>query len=248
MQTDLPLLIMADIPPSFCLTDLILADQAMEIIDLNPSQYENQVEAMIGGMSFTLIHYSAKEIEQDLAISDLTHIFYEPTEQKLPGIGIALGKHIKSAKHSGTINRALLQLTRYVGQSIKATAVVWRPAQLQIGFDYFTGATDHYIEGGPFPVLAQIAISKTTKGSFLTSGLSYFSGQEVTINTPAGYAPNEVVKRLVRIAHEIATNGKIKESMETDGFIAGESLSLVPRDDGQLVEIIIVPNESRQLH
>jgi len=248
VQTDLPLLIMADMPQSFCLTDLILSDQAMETIDLKPSQYQNQMEAMIGGMSFALIHYSPEEIDEGLTIADFDHIFCEPTDQKLSGIGIALGEHIISAKHSETINRALLQLTRCVGQSIKATAIVWRPAQLQIGFDYFTGATDHYIEGGPFPVLAQIAISKTAEGSFLTSGLSYFSGQEVTINTPAGYAPNEVVKRLVRIAHDIATNGKIKESMETDGFISGESLSLIPRQDGQLVEIVIVPNEPRQLH
>ncbi len=248
MQTDLPLLIMADIPQSFCLTDLILLDQAMETIDLRPSQYENQLDVMIGGMTFALIHYSPEDIDQSLATADFDHIFCDPTEQKLSGIGIALGEHIKSAKHSETVNRALLQLGRYVGQSIKATAVIWRPAQLQIGFAYFIGATDHYIEGGPFPVLAQIAISKAADGSFLTSGLSYFSGQEVTINTPAGYAPNEVVKRLVRIAHDIATNGKVDKSIETEGFVSGEILSLVPREDGQVVEITIVPKEPRQLH
>ncbi len=248
MQTDLPLLIMADIPQSFCLTDLILSEQAMEIIGLNPSQYHNQMEAVISGMTFSLIHYSTEEIDQSLPTTDLEHIFCEPTELKLSGIGIALGENIKSAKHSETINRALLQLTSYVGQSIKATAIIWRPAQLQIGFDYFAGATDHYLKGGPFPVLAQIAVSKTTEGSFLTSGLSYFSGQEATINTPTGYAPNQVIKRLVRIAHDIATNGKVEKSIETDGFIPGEILSLIPREDGQVVEIVIVPNQARQLH
>lgn len=250
MQSDLPILIMADIPDMFCLADLKLSDQAADIITLIPSQYQNRdrLKAMIGGMSFTLTHLDTSEIDQTFTISDMEHIFCKPPTKKTPGIGIALDEHIMSARHSQTVNRALLQLARHVGQSLNAATIVWQPAQLHIGFDYFIGATDHYIAGGPFPVLAQIAISETAKGEFQTSGLSYFSDQEITITAPAGYAPNEVVKRLVRIAHDIATNGKIEAKIETDGFVSGETLVLTPQDDGQSVEIIIAASEPRHLN
>lgn len=250
MHSYLPILIMADIPDIFCLADLKLSDQAAEVITLTPSRYQSRdkLEAMIGGMSFSLIHLDTSKIDQTFMISDMDHIFCAPLSKKIPGIGIALGEHIMSAKHSKTVNRALLQLARHVGQSLNAASIVWQPAQLHIGFDYFVGATDHYIAGGPFPVLAQIAISETAKGQFQTSGLSYFSDQEIRISAPAGYAPNEVIKRLVRIAHDIATNGKIETKTTTDGFISGETLFLNPQDNGQSVEVIISASETRHLN
>ncbi len=250
MQSDLPLLIMADIPPTFRLADLSVSGKMSEGISLTPSQYQSRdrLEVMTGGMGFELIHYSAEEISQNLSIADLEHIFCEAPEKRLAGIGIKPGKDIGAARHSDTVNRALLKLARYVGQSVNARTIVWRPAGLHVGFDYFVGSTDHYISGGPFPVLSQIAISETAKGEFETSGLSYFSGQEIRITSPDGYEPNEVVKRLVRIAHDIATNGKIEKKIETDGFVRGEKLLITPQTDGSMVEVAIVADKPQQLH
>lgn len=249
MQSDLPLLILADIPPTFSLTDLALTQQASTAIKLAPSQYQNldRLRAVISGMTFELVHQNAEEIEQSLAAKDLDHIFCEPPEKPLSGIGITLTEHITSGMGNGTINRALLQLARHVGQSIKANSIIWRPAQLHIGFDYFAGAIEHYIAGGPFPVLVQIAISETPDGDLQTSGLSYFAGQEIRMTAPANYAPNEVVKRLVRIAHDIATNGKIDEETEVEGFIAGETLFITPRENGQTVDIAITASKPHEL-
>lgn len=247
MQSDLPLLILADIPQGFSLTDLTLSDQASASIDLAPSQYQNldRLRAVTGGMTFDLVRQSVEEADQSLAAPDLEHIFCEPPIKQLSGIGFAHADHISAGKGNETINRALLQLARHVGQSIKASSIIWRPAQLHIGFDYFVGATEHYIAGGPFPVLVQIAISETPEGELRTSGLSYFADQEIQITAPANYAPNEVVKRLVRIAHDIAINGKIEERTEIDGFIAGEKLCITPNANGQSVEITITANELR---
>lgn len=249
MQSDLPLLILADIPQTFSLTDLIVSEQASTVIKLAPSQYQNldRLRAVISGMTFDLVRQNAEEIEQSLADRHLEHVFCEPPVKQLSGIGIALTEHITGAKGNETINRALLQLARYVGQSIKASSIIWRPAQLHIGFDYFAGAIEHYIAGGPFPVLVQIAISETPEGDMRTNGLSYFADQEIRISAPASYAPNEVVKRLVRIAHDIATNGKIKEKTEADGFIAGEKLFITPDENGQTVNIAITARAPHDL-
>ncbi|HEY9093186.1 hypothetical protein [Parasphingorhabdus sp.] len=247
MQSDLPLLILADIPQDFALKDLTLSDQASTDIYFAPSQYENldRLRAVTSGMAFDLVHYSADEITQSLADTDLQHIFCETPEKQLSGIGIALTEHISAAKSDGTINRALLDLARHIGHSIKASSIIWRPAQLHIGFDYFIGAIDHYIAGGPFPVLVQVAITQLPDGKMQTSGLSYFAGQEIRISAPSDYAPNEVVKRLVRIIHDIATNGKVEEEAVIDGFNAGERLSITPVENGQSVEIAITANGPR---
>lgn len=250
MQSDLPLLVMANMPQSFCLTDLTLSDRASKIITLTQSQHENlnKLEAMIGGITFAVTHHSAEEIGQDISAADLEHLFCKPSKQNLSGIGIVVSDHVASGKRSDTVNRALLQLAQHIGQSIGAASIIWRPAKLQIGFDYFLGATDHYISGGPFPVLAQISISENPKGIFQTSGLSYFSEQEIKISAPKGYASNDVIKRLVRIAHDIATNGKIDKTIETDGFIQGERLSITPDNNSEFVEITIIAESPRQLH
>lgn len=249
IESDPPLLVMADMPPDYRLTDLSLSGDASEIISLSTSERQglNRLEAMIGGMTFTLIHYRSNEISERFSAADWEPLFYESPETNLSGIGIALGEHIAAAKHSRTINRALLQLAQHVGQAIGADSIAWRPAQLNIGFDYFVGATDHYVAGGPFPVLAQIAISESPDGIFQTSGLSYFADQEIRLGKPAGYSPNELIKRLVRIAHDIATNGKIDEKVEADGFVQGEKLSITPNDNGKFVDIAIVTDGPRQL-
>jgi len=250
VQSDLPLLILADIPQPFSLTDLALSDLASDIIDLTPSQYQNldRLRAMIGGMTFDLVRHSVQETEQSLAANGLEHIFCERPVKQLSGISIAISENIAVGKGNETINRTLLQLARHIGQSIKADSIIWQPAQLHIGFDYFVGAIEHYIAGGPFPVLVQIAISATPEGEMQTRGLSYFAGQEIRMSAPTNYAANEVVKRLVRIAHDIATNGRIEEESEQDGFIPGETLTIIPDEDGQSVEIAITASKLHDLY
>ena len=247
MQSDLPLLILADMPQDFALTELTLSKEASAVIDLAPAQIQNldRVSAITSGMTFDLVRCSSDEVAENLAVPGLQHIFSEPPQKPLSGIAIAPAEHISAAKSDGTINRALLDLARHVGHAIKASSIIWRPAQLHIGFDYFVGAIDHYIAGGPFPVLAQIAISETPDGKMQTSGLSYFAGQEICISAPADYAANDVAKRLVRIAHEIATNGKVEEETVINGFTAGERLSIVPDESGQIVEIAITAHGPR---
>ncbi|WP_108810237.1 hypothetical protein [Sphingorhabdus sp. Alg231-15] len=249
MQSDSPLLILADLPPSFRLTDLKLSEEASQIISLSRFRHQDLDgwAAIIAGMTFTILLQSADEVAQTIAITDCDHIFCKSPDTVLSGVAIALGEHIGSAKHDETVNRALLQLARHVGQSVDASSVIWRPAGLNIGFEYFAGATDHYAAGGPFPVLAQIAISKTRDHIFQTSGLSYFSDQEIRLSAPADLASNEVVRRLVRLAHDIAIDGKIEQPVETDGLVAGERLSFTPSDDGQIVDIAIVAEDPRQL-
>ena len=100
----------------------------------------------------------------------------------------------------------------------------------------------------PIPALVQIGIAETESGMFETTGLDYFAGQEVRLNAPTGYAANEAVKRLVRIAHDIASNGKIDNEIETSGLVAGESLLFRPSEDHRYLDVSISKAEEKRPH
>lgn len=244
------LLIMAPMPDSFRLGDLILPQDGAGPVAFNLAKFPGieAIEAVLAGLSFTLTYHRAEEARQFFSEGKWDPIFYSPPKQPLPAIGISLSDHIISAKHDSTVNRTLLQLARIIGEALEAKSVVWQPAKLHIGFEYFAEATRQYSDGGPFPVLVQIAISESADGIFQTSGLSYFSGQEMRLSAPLDYPPNQVIKRLVRIAHDIASNGKIDTPIETEGFVPGEMLSLTPSSDLAFVDIAIAASSPRQLH
>lgn len=250
VQQNPPLLLIVPVADTFRLSDLILPEEITARVTLNHAKYADldMLEAIVGGMSFTLTHHVKQDAFQNFSTQKLNHIFCNAPEQQMPAIGVALSDHIANAKHDSTVNRTFLELARIIGEALNATSVIWQPAKLHIGFEYFVEASDQYITGGPFPVLIQIAISESPKGTFHTSGLSYFSGQEMRLSAPATYPARQVIKRLVRIAHDIATNGKIDTPTEAQGFVPGETLSLNPSADHHIVDIEIVAGKPRQLH
>ncbi|QTD56429.1 hypothetical protein [Parasphingorhabdus cellanae] len=249
MQDNPPLLIMVPLSDSFRLPDLTLPDDVANRVILNRSKYPDlkSIEAVVGGMSFHLTHHLAQDNFQHFSADKLNHIFCIAPESPMSAIGITLSEHIANAKHDSTINRTFLELARIIGKALNATSVIWQPAKLHIGFEYFAEASQQYITGGPFPVLIQIAISESSDGKFQTFGLSYFSEQEIRLSAPTDYPANQVIKRLVRIAHDIATNGRIDTATEAQGFVPGETLSLSPSADLSIVDIAIAAGPSRQL-
>ncbi|GAA0483833.1 hypothetical protein GCM10009096_27930 [Parasphingorhabdus litoris] len=249
VQNEPPLLIMIPETAEFRLSQLALPKELATQITLNVEKYSdlNIIEAVMGGMSFTLTQHLAQDAFRHFSAQKLDHIFCHAPECPAPAIGISLSDHMAGAKHDTTVNRNFLKLARLIGQTLDATSIVWQPARLHVGFDYFVEATSQYSEGGPFPVLVQIAISEDSKGRFQTFGLSYFSGQEVRLNAPADYPQNQVIKRLVRIAHDIATNGKIDTPTEAEGFASGETLSFTPNADQTIVDVMVVAGKPRQL-
>ena len=250
VQQNPPLLLMVPVADTFRLSNLSLPDEIASRVRLNHSKYPDLdvTEAVVGGMSFTLTHHVTKDVFGLFAVKKLNHIFCSAPESPMPAIGIALSDHIANARHDSSVNRTVLELAWIIGEALNATSVIWQPAKLHIGFEYFSEASHQYITGGPFPVLIQIAISENPKGTFHTYGLSYFSGQEIRLSAPANYPPNQVIKRLVRIAHDIATNGKIESQTEAQGFVPDETLTLNPSEDLGIVDIKIVAAGPRQLN
>ncbi|NJM50574.1 MAG: hypothetical protein HC843_06550 [Sphingomonadales bacterium] len=153
-------------------------------------------------------------------------------------IALELGDHIGSGRTAPTIIRQLLEFAVSFGDELSLTAVLWTPAKIASGYDYFRDVVGQYLSGGAFPVLPLVDFKSDGDGEISSAGLSWFSNQEITVSS-ATLEQKQLVRRAVRIVHDIAVNGPITEEMEIAGLEPNEKLHFRLSQDGNRVDIAI---------
>ncbi|QJB68427.1 hypothetical protein [Parasphingorhabdus halotolerans] len=242
MQYDQPLLVVAKLSTHFRISSLVkqLKSEGQATYAPQANNASEQCEVILDGMSFLLSRYAPAELNKGFEIDTLANSFCKKPVSDSSAIGIALGENIKSGKHVATINRALLKLAILTGDIVNATHVSWLPARHNIDFGFFVEAANDYIAGGPVPALIQVAVNKSSDGALHTTGLDYFCGQEVVFQAPPDFPENESIKRLVRIAHDLATNGPIDNAIETSGLDVDETIRFQPSGDSKHLSVEII--------
>jgi hypothetical protein len=126
-------------------------------------------------------------------------------------IGLALGDHVAAAQHVAPVVKALFDAGAVVANGLDADAVLWQPAYIVTDTAYFVDAIDSYDTGGAFPAIATVDFDYDASRSELTSkGLHWFAGQELVLrNIAAPMNRVELMKRAVRLCHDIAVNGPV---------------------------------------
>jgi hypothetical protein len=119
--------------------------------------------------------------------------------------------HVAGGERVPPVVLALFSAGAVIAQSLYAKAVLWSPANLLSETEYFAEAVKGYANGGAFPVLSTIDFEfDRHRRTFLTSGLTWFSGQELKLDgTDMPLDQMELMKRTVRLAHDIAANGPV---------------------------------------
>ncbi|GAB5488687.1 MAG: hypothetical protein Pars2KO_22570 [Parasphingorhabdus sp.] len=236
-----PLLIIGAFTETFNFLDLLQTDTIQSHILLTKGKYADldKAEIVFDGMAFELEFFNQTETDRLLQENTLSTLFSSPAAPNSMSIGIGLSEHIENGKHLPSINQALLKVAQLLGKQSSASHIGWLPARQSIDFGHFSEAVDDYLSGGPTPVLIQIAITKDEENILQTQGLSYFANQEVTLTTPFGMSDSEAIKRLVRISHDIAVNGKIESKLETKGLAEDELLSFIPSADKSKLAVTI---------
>jgi len=173
---------------------------------------------------------------QSDSLSGLKPIFcnLDPAYVK-SGLDIMLGRHVAGGERVPAIVRTMLELATKLGVLSRAVATIWRPANIMSGFAYFEETVESYLSGGPFPVLALIDFKTGTDGIITTTGLRTLSGQDLQIDC-GNLDKTEVMRRAVRVCHDLAVNGPILSRTLLDGLIPGEKLELVPSSDNGLLK------------
>jgi hypothetical protein len=151
---------------------------------------------------------------------------------------VGLGDHVSGGERVPAIIQALLGAGQKLGVAFGALGAIWHPASIVSGFDYFSEVVADYLAGGAFPVLAMINFKAGDDGIINSTGLSLLAGQELRISA-AGMNQNEIMRRVVRVAHDIAVNGPILAPAKLTGIEVHEVLKFHPEPETGLVRLTI---------
>jgi hypothetical protein len=239
--TEPPLLIIAAMADDLDLAQLPWCAPAVEKISVNQDKFKDleMVEIIIDAMPFILSRLTAGETRRQMTTMRSEQQFPDIPSGEQSAIGVAPGEIVASARHLPEVNRRLLLLGKWIGQSLDATAAVWKPSRTWIGFANFSEAVARCLTGSPVPPPFQTSFSEVRSSQFTTSGLKYFAGQEIRLTAPAHYSRAEVIDRLERLIEDIATCGRIDRPARAKGLVEGESLFYSPTENLGHVDILI---------
>lgn len=194
-------------------------------------------EIVYRGVSLNLV--IAPKVE---SVAGLKSIFcnLDPTSIR-SGIDIELGDHVAGGERVPAILQGLLGAAQKLGSSLGAVATIWHPARIVSGFAYFSEAVADYLAGGAFPVLAMVSFKAETDGTVNSSGLSFLAGQELQV-VAGNMEQGEMMRRVVRVVHDIATNGPVLNVMKLGGVEPGEVVELQPAAGLLKLNIYSIPN------
>lgn len=152
------------------------------------------------------------------------------------GVSISLGTHVAGGERVPAIIQALLEVARRLGSSLGAQAVIWHPAGVVSGFAYFSEAVGDYSAGGAIPVLALVNFKAGSDEVINSTGLSYLSGQELRV-ARSTMDNSDMMRRVVRVVHDVAVNGQISETVKLDGIEPEEIVELQPLPEYGLLQM-----------
>jgi hypothetical protein len=153
--------------------------------------------------------------------------------------GISLGDNITGGNRVAPIAQAMMQLAAIMTEAVSCVGIAWTAAQLVADPVYFADTVIAYSNGGVFPVLSTVDIK--LRGSVaISKGLDWFAGQEIEVNG-SGHDDSELLRRAVRIIHDIATNGPVLVPQQIADLDDNHEVSLTLSDDSKIVSAKIAP-------
>ncbi len=236
MATTAPLVLLFDISPQSILTDLTKALQSIQGCHILSDQIEYGIENKIlfCGIAMSLCvnsvaenYTSTKRVFCNLGSSNF-----------VTKLSISLGDSVSEGIKIPPILSKLLLFSSELGIKIGAIATVWTPAKIISGFPYFSETVEAYGDGGPFPLLSLIDFLSDKNALIYTSGLGYIADQEIEFSM-GNLNKNDAMQRIVRIAHDIATNGAILENMNIPGLDDDEMVFFKPDYESQILYVSV---------
>ncbi len=173
-------------------------------------------------------------------IGGFKQIFCNVDEKSIGSvISIDLGSHLEGGEKVPAVVKTMLTAAAAIGGTTGAVAAIWSPARTISGFEYFARVVAEYSQGGAFPVLALVNFKKDDDGAIRSNGLDWLSGQELCVS-PTGFSETEIMRRVVRVAHDIAVNGPVTSDIDLVGIEDDESIELRPEGDVLAVRILSI--------
>ena len=158
----------------------------------------------------------------------------EIEQRELEPISLAPGAHITAGGPLMPVVRILLGLAAGFALEMPIAAICWNPAATWMEPKYFGRIVVNWLSGGAFPALGLTGLCSRADGGIESSGLAYFTGQEVCLPGPVGRAGPEAAKLAGRVIDHLVRHGPI-DRCESIAGPGGENLLLEPSADGRHV-------------
>jgi hypothetical protein len=140
--------------------------------------------------------------------------------------------HVAGGNRIPELAKAFLQFAAILTKHLGPARLYWTPANLLVSPDYFVDSVTDYAEGGAFPVLSTIDLAwQQEEDALQTTGLDWFAGQEIRCAQVNADRQNWL-RRVVRLVHDIATNGPMIADQNVPDLDESRRVSLVVEDGG----------------
>ena len=154
-------------------------------------------------------------------------------------VHIDLGPAVASGSIVPAIVKVMLELGDVLGRNLGIKAVFWSPAAVASGYDYYAEAVAQYAQGAAFPALLCVGFDMSTIAIVQTTGLAWLCDQELTFTHPQLPA-HEALRYVVRLVHDLATQGAYDRVVELPGLHEDEGVVVTPSPDQGTVNACLV--------
>jgi hypothetical protein len=172
-------------------------------------------------------------------IPSIGPVYGLPTDMdkfEFEAISLAPGAHIAAGGAMMPVVRILIGLAANLALQLPIVAVCWNPAQSWMEPRYFGRVAVTWLSGGAFPALGLTGVRRRPDGVLESTGLAFFTGQEVCVRERDGEPGSETIKLAARIVDHLVRYGPLDRPDMLPGP-GGEALMLAPSPDGRFVEV-----------
>ena len=199
----------------------------------------SNIASVSGSLLFSGVSFSYA-LQASPAPAATHHIFCNADLSDIQSaVHIDLGPAVASGRVVPAIVQAMLELGAILGRNLGIKAVFWSPAAAASGYDYYAEAVAQYAEGAAFPALLCVGFDMSTNAIVQTTGLAWLCDQELTFTHPK-LPEHETMRYLVRLVHDLATQGAYDHALELPGLYVDEVVVVTPSPDQGTVNARLV--------
>lgn len=137
---------------------------------------------------------------------------------------------VEGAKQRSALNEAaeLARGALALSLALPADVICWPYAQLVSGIDQVKDSIARFSAGQDVPVLEFVRMTLAPGNSLASTGLYYFCGQEIRLQSIGEMSPAGLVRRACRIAADAMLHGPYKRTEAVSGLAPGEQIEIRP--------------------
>lgn len=151
----------------------------------------------------------------------------------MAALTLAPGPHLAGARKFLPVIRVAANLLIELARIGPATAIAWLPAKLLVRIDLFERAVRPWLDGGPFPAPAFVALQAGGSGSLRTEGLNFFIEQEFVLQSGPEFDPALLPRVAIRLIDWLVAHGPV--SITTEAVLAGTGAVFLEVQDKGLI-------------